>query len=402
MARIRRCIACLTAIVLAFACIVTIRPAKAHTFDFGIVYNSSKVNLRSQPTQNSTWLGAYPSGTWMSITGQSGNWYSVVAPDGKTGYMSKNYVRIPQDRHGNIVVVSNPKATGFLNMREYPSTSARVVDIYYNDVPCVVLGYSNGWYYVNIDGKLGYLLGEYVYEVSNIAYSSEVATVVTANRGALNMRHGPGTQYTTWQQVDHGDYVMVLEKGQDWWLVSHAGSVGYVMASFLRDGVLKPNEINASGSTSGGNTQTGNNNSAVVPSNGYAIVTNPRPTQLLNLRELPSSDARVLAQYRNGTRLQMLEQGAEWCKVYVVATGKTGYMMTRYLTLNNLPAVPTMTVTHPQRTFVNLRTAPSMSTGRIVIRMPHGAEVTVIEPGETWVKVSYNGYTGYAMAYYLK
>lgn len=400
MARIRRCLACLTALILVLTGIGTIQPAKAHRIDFGVVYNSSSVNLRSYPTQDSAWLGAYPSGTWMAITGESGNWYAVTTPDGKMGYMSMNYVRQPQCKHGNIVVVSNPKATSFLNLREYPSMNARVVDIYYNGVPCVVLGYTNGWYYVNIDGKTGYLSGEYVYERNGVAHSAELATVVTQNRGPLNLRIGPGTQYAVDSQVNHGSYVMVLEKGKSWWLVASSdGAVGWVMPSFLKDGVLKPNEIGL-GSSSGGTTQ-GGSSTTTQPAYGYATVANPRPTQLLNLRETPSTDARVLGQYKNGTKLQMLEQGSVWCKVHVVAVGKTGYMMTRYLTLNNLPAVPMLTVTHPQRTFVYLRSAPYMGNN-ILTRMPHGAEVTVLEPGFEWTKVSYGSYTGYAMTYYLK
>ena len=34
--------------------------------------------------------------------------------------------------------------------------------------------------------------------------------------------------------------------------------------------------------------------------------------------------------------------------------------------------------------------------------MPHGAVVTVLIPGDDWAKVNYNGYTGYAVTYFLK
>ena len=397
MAGIRRVMTILTALVLALSSLGLIGTARADAVGgFGVTCNSSSINLRSQPTQYSDWLGSYGAGVWMEINGESGNWYYVTAPDGRTGFMSKNYVRVPGTSYGNVVIVDNPRSTDFLNMREYPSYSARVVDYYYNTTPAVVLGYQSGWYHVQIDGKTGYLRSEYVYELSNVAYSGEVGTVATANGGVLNMRYGPGSQYMIREQLTNGAYVMILEKGSTWWKVSSGGSVGYVMASFMKDGVVKP------GNTVSGGTSSGGSYAPVTPSGGYAVVNNPRPTQLLNLRETASSDARVLGQYKNGTRLTMLEQGAEWCKVRVDAVGKVGYMMTRYLTLNNLPGVPTLTVTHPDRTFVNLRTAPSVNTGRVIVRMPHNSEVTVIEPGSTWTKVTYNGITGYAMTVYLK
>ena len=43
-----------------------------------------------------------------------------------------------------------------------------------------------------------------------------------------------------------------------------------------------------------------------------------------------------------------------------------------------------------------------MSGNQIYARMPHGAVVTVLIPGDDWVKVNYNGYTGYAVTYFLK
>ena len=142
------------AVLVAALCMLA---GSALAADFGVVYNTDNLNLRAQGSSTSEWLGTYPRGTWVEMIGSQNNFYRVRLSDGRTGYMSKNYVRIPQDRHGNIVVVSNPTATGFLNMREYPSTSARVVDIYYNDVPCVVLGYNNGWYCVEINGQIGYV-----------------------------------------------------------------------------------------------------------------------------------------------------------------------------------------------------------------------------------------------------
>ena len=81
---------------------------------------------------------------------------------------------------------------------------------------------------------------------------------------------------------------------------------------------------------------------------------------------------------------------------------KTGYMMTDYLTVYNVSSNPTMTVTHPDRTFVYLRSTAAQTSGNILVKVPHGKEVTVLTPGSTWTKVRYNGYTGYMMTRFLK
>ena len=380
-------------VLAALSMILLCSAACADALWCGVTYRNASANLRQRPTQNSTRLGSYKEGSWMVISGESGNWYYVTAPDGKTGYMSKNYVAVQEPVIAPVGVVSNPKASSFLNLRQAPSYSSKVKDIYYNGVPCVLLSQSDGWYSVRVDGVEGYFRQEYITR-KNWPCSEDVATVVTPNNTGLNLRTGPGQGYPSIGQYRGGSYVMVLQKGNGWWKVSAGGQVGFMSTEFLRDGILKPTGSQSTGSIS---TTTG----SASASGGYALVTNPRSTQVLNLRETPSTTSRVLGQFRNGTRVTVLRQGTEWCKVKTAAN-VVGYMMTRYLTFYNLPGSASMTVNHPQRTFVNLRSAPDMTTGRVLLRIPHGAQVEVVAPGDGWVKIRYNGQTGYAVSYFLK
>lgn len=354
---------------------------------YGVTYRSDKVNLRRQPTQYSDLLGSYARGSWMTINGENGNWYYVTAPDGKTGYMSKNYVEITTDDYATVGLVTNSKPTAFLNLRERPSYSAKVLGIYYNGVPFMPLSYSNGWYKVRVNDREGYFREEFVTQ-RYMAFSEEVATVVTPNKSGVNLRTGPGMGYPSIKRYPGGTYVMVLQKGLDWWRISVDGCVGYMSTSFLQEGVLDP----ASSVGDGGQDAV---------ANGYAVVTNLRQSQLLNLRESPTTTSRVLGQYANGTRVTVLFQGLQWCKV-MSASNVVGYMMTDYLTLYKLPDVPRMKVNHPQKTFVNLRAAPSMTASRVLARVPHGASVIVLSPEDGWIKVRYNGQTGYMVSYFLQ
>lgn len=395
MARMKRRVTLLLVAAVVALALMPVQAARAYTTTFGVTYKSDTVNLRQQATQYSTLLGSYTRGTWMTITGESGNWYYVTAPDGKTGYMSKNYVQVHQPVYAAVAAVTNPKASSFLNLRAAPSYGAKVLGIYYNTCPAVLMDYANGWYHVRVGATEGYFREEYLVTIgSAVAYSTELATVVTPNNSGLNLRTGPGMGYSSIMQFNGGQYVMVLQQGNGWWKVSAGGQVGFMNSDFLRAGLLSPSEWNNAGQGSAA-TSSGS-------VTGYGLVSNPRATQLLNLRESPATTARVIGQYMNGTRVNVVHQGVEWCKVQVVKTGSTGYMMTDYLTLYNLPSVPVKTVTHPQKTFVNLRSSPSMTAGKILTRMPHGATVTVLIPGDSWVKVQYNGYTGYAMAVFLK
>ena len=85
----------------------------------------------------------------------------------------------------------------------------------------------------------------------------------------------------------------------------------------------------------------------------------------------------------------------------MVKDGKTGYMMTDYLTLYNAMDTPTMSVVQEDRTFVNLREEPSL-TGKVLCEIPHGSKVVILSPDESWFRVRYDSFTGYIAASFLQ
>jgi len=354
---------------------------------FGVVTGTNSLNLRSAGSSSSQWLGAYPKGTWVEIIGSQNNFYQVITPDGKVGYMSKNYVDANGGEMLRIATVNNRNSGAFLNFRQSPSYNAKVLGIFYSGVPLMVLGEQNGWYCVQINGQVGYVRSEFV-NVRTIAGSSEVATIKTPNNSAMNMRSGPGKQYAVVRQYPGDEYVMVLAKGKEWWYVSVDGDTGYMSSDFLSEG-LKTSRDQAA--TSGGG----------VSSNSYAVVSNPRSTQALNLRQFPSTASAVLRKLYNGDELWVDEHGSEWCAVTVKETGLSGYVMTKYITLYNTPTTTLRTVVHPSGTYVNLRQSQSL-TAPILMRVPHGRQVTILSAGAEWSKVSYNGTQGYMLSYFLK
>ncbi len=371
------------AVILALTLTLTSATALAAA-EFAVVYNTDQLNLRNQPNSSSTWLGSYLPGEWMQVSDAPGNWYAVSAPDGKTGFMSRNFLTKGTNDYVTIATVQNPKSTQFLNLRKDASYTSQVLGIYYNGVPALVLGESGGWYYVSVDGLRGYFRGEYL-KLDETIGSDDIATIVTPNNTGLNLREGPGTKYASIRQFKGGRYVMVLNRGKGWWKVSIDGYQGYMSTDFLQEGIL-----------------SGNGGGGSAPKAPYAIVKNPKSTQVLYLRETPSLTGKVLGQYKTGARVTVLNYGSEWSEVTVDATGKTGYMMSSYLTFYNLASPPTMRVNHPNGTFVNLRSGPSMSNTSIIAQVKDGAAVQVLIPGTEWVKVRYNKKTGYMVAAFLQ
>ncbi len=372
-------------------CLVLTGAAAAETY--AVVSGTNSLNLRAEATSKSTWLGAYSRGSWVTVKGSQNNFYYVTTADGKTGYMSKNYLDSTADlAYGNVAIVNNAKSTAFLNLRSYPSYTASVVTILYNGVPLNVLAEQNGWYQVQAGDLSGYVRTEFTKTV-NQPLAVAAGTIKTPNNTAVNMRVAPSSSASVRRQFAGDRYVAVLLEGSHWWYVAIDGYTGFISSDFLVEGLhAERDEANAA-------QEEDDSSSSDTTTEGYAAVSNPVSTQKLNLRELPSTASSVVARLSNGVKLTVLSQGVEWSKVYVSSLSATGYVMSRYLTLYNLPAVPIVTISHPQGSYVNLRSDASL-TGDVLTRMPNGAAAIVLSPGVDWTKIAYDDQIGYVLDYF--
>ena len=84
----------------------------------------------------------------------------------------------------------------------------------------------------------------------------------------------------------------------------------------------------------------------------------------------------------------------------VKVDGKTGYMMSKYITVaeNSVSA----TLMNPNgNSIVNFRTAPGLNAS-IIKAHKVGTEITVLEMGDVWCKAEIDGVTGYVSKYFFK
>ena len=86
----------------------------------------------------------------------------------------------------------------------------------------------------------------------------------------------------------------------------------------------------------------------------------------------------------------------DWSKVQV--NGKTGYVLSKYLTDSNVNN--TLTVRTNTGIGLNVRTAPSL-TGDIVTSFKNGSTVTVLSKGNGWYKVQQGDVAGYVASRFL-
>ena len=241
-----------------------------------------------------------------------------------------------------------------------------------------IISHGDEWHRVEVNGKEGYMMAKFL----NTANASQSATVRTNTGIGLNLREEPSTDGAIITSVGNGKTVTVLQKGADWCRVAADGKEGFVATRFLRFA-----------------------GQSTAPAAGkIAVVNNPRDTQVLNLRQSASLDAKVLDYYRNGVKVTILQPGSTWHKVQV-EDGKIGYMMAKFLKVTGetgtVAPFQAKVINVNGGSYVNFRKAASLSAG-IIDRIDVGSSVTVIEHGTDWCKVVIDGREGYMSSWFLK
>lgn len=356
--------------------------------------SSQKLNLRDQPsTHYGNVIAQYYNGTRVIILDWDASWSHVrVEGDGQTGYMQTQYLSLTWPPSGGggttgYAVVNNLNPLDWLNLRAEPSTNGRILGQYFNGKVVRVISYGPSWTQVEVDGLIGYMMTQYLSFSGGGGGGGTTGYAVVNNsnpRDYLNLRAGPSTSTKSIGRYYNGTMVKILEYGSVWSRVEVEGKIGYMMNKYL--------SFNGGGGGGGGGG-----------SYTYAVVHNSNPRDYLNLRARPSTSSSSIGQYYNGTSVKILSYGNEWCHVEV--QGKTGYMMTRYLSFSgggggSQPSNPTLaTVNSSAR--LNLRAFPSTSSSSLGL-FYHGTIVKILEYGATWCRVQVNGINGYMMTRYLK
>lgn len=264
---------------------------------------------------------------------------------------------------------------GALNLRETASLTAKVLGQYPTGTLVEIVESGSEWHKVEVGGKTGYMMAKYLSTDS----SATTATVRTNTGIGLNLREEPSMDGNIITSYKPGTKVTVQQKGKHWSRVSVEGKEGFMATQYLHFGT---------GSAAG----------------KIALVNNPKATQVLNLRKDASLDAKVLAYYRNGVKVTILESGDTWHKVQV-EDGKVGYMMAKFLKVTEesgtTQAYTATLINVNGGKIVNFRTGPSLKAD-IIRTVPVGTKVTVLEHGTDWCRVEVDGTTGYISTWFMK
>ena len=131
-------------------------------------------------------------------------------------------------------------------------------------------------------------------------------------------------------------------------------------------------------------------------------------SDVLYLRDEPSTDGEIIGRYRHGTRVTVLStKNKAWTRVRT-PDGKVGYMYRKYLsTFSSTGTDGQVTVTGSTTRYIRSGIGPvnfrkkASANSRLLDQLYGGTRVTVLSQGATWSKVKYNGTLGYIKTKYL-
>jgi len=413
----------------------TAQPSTASTYASGGTVQGGTVNLRAKASTSSDVVEALAKDTAVTLLGMTGEWYYVIAPSGKTGYIRHDYILLT----GSSLIAQGKVSGSAVNYRTGPATSYSVISQLSLDTQLGIYGMVNGWYKVKAmtTGIDGFVSKDYVTLTQEVAQNTATAaptspsvtpipTAVPAptatvegatptpvplgtptplptatpaptpsttlapdyaaagsiNANGVNIRAGSSTVSKSYGKLLKNTTLGLYEKIGSWYRVrvNATGLDGFVYAKYV--------DI----------TQTGAGSSA---SGGSAYSKGYINTSGVNVRGGDSTRYNSLGTFARNTSVRVLGSSGSWYQIEIPSAEVTGYVFAKYVTLTE--TVKTTESTGVVTGRLNLRTQPSTSVGsRILLTMDRGSSLTVYSTTNGWCYVNYNGTTGYCYAAYVK
>ncbi|MDR0395916.1 MAG: SpoIID/LytB domain-containing protein [Oscillospiraceae bacterium] len=267
------------------------------------------------------------------------------------------------------------------------------------------------------------------------ASSASVEAIVSLNdpSSRLNLRKSPKPTAAVVAKIPNGSAIQVQSADASGWLKAvYAGATGYIMTQYVRyasdSAVSLPNpsqtsaaEASAQAALQPESSQPSQSaQSAQSQMVGMGVVALESKTGNLNVRQSPSDKAPAVIKAPHGSQVEVYALNGNWAEVRY--KGQYGYAAARYIIMGGgAVSVPAASAPSQSSVMSDVNASGSTSaivntlsgegnvylrakaskTATILDRVPHGSRVTVLGAEGAWVKVKYNGRTGYILADYL-
>ena len=391
-----------------------------------------RVNMRADASTDSNVLRVLDEGDPISIIGESGKWYWIIA-DGKEGYIVKTCAQIagdgeipkptatvkptatprptaaPEEEDGEILYAHAKVGTADerLNMRKSPSTSAKILMVLAKGQKVSVTGETGSWYKISLNGTEGYVTRSYL-SVSEQSEATPAPTVKPTEQpeetkkpetydeaktgrttARLNMRKSADTGASIVAVLPEGAKVTLLGESGSFYQVQYGNKSGYAAKAYVK--IVDPEE---SAPEEDEKEETG---SETI----YSEAKTGKTTARVNMRREPEGS--VLHVLSADTKVTMLGEKDSWYKVKYGSS--TGYISKSYIREYDEDEEENVTESKGTTAYitgasVNMRKGPG--TGYGVIRvLKVGTQIEYYSLKDGWYQIKAGSDTGYVSSKYV-
>jgi len=265
------------------------------------VVTGGALNLRQNPSLEAKVIRQYPTGTWMTVLSEEGEW-SKVEVGGNTGYVMSKF--LTESNADSTLYVRTNTGRG-LNLRDMPSLEGSIITSFKPGTAVQVLVRGSSWHKVSVGDQVGYMSAQYL-SASATSGSTSAKTGIVSNPGAnqvLLLRETASTDARVLGYFGNGTQVSITGEDGDFYKVTVGGKSGYMMKKFIK--------LDSA--------------SSAIPQTPFAAeLINPNGNSIVNFRTAPGLNASIIKAHKVGTQITVLEMGETWCKAEI--DGVQGYV----------------------------------------------------------------------------
>ena len=167
MMKAKRLFACLAAVIMLLTALPVITLAETYA---RVTITNDVLHLRDTPSSDGEILGRYRNGTKVQILKSGKQWARVRTPDGKIGYMFKQYLSgyttDDSSSGGGASIGTGPRyiksGIGPVNIRKSASIKAKLVDRLEGGTRVTVVTAGVNWCRIKFNGRYGYVKTKYL------------------------------------------------------------------------------------------------------------------------------------------------------------------------------------------------------------------------------------------------
>ena len=425
-----------------------------------VVVSAESLNMRSEPESDAYKVGRLLKGDKVTVIEKTEFWVKVKTDDGKTGWISSDYVKtseteeiVEEEESNETAYVSN--ANG-LNVRENSSMeSGLLFTIAQNTKVNIIEENDNGWNKIKLEnGSEGWVIatrlskekadvdkaeqiskeesdqnektdndnkGDYATKEVNNSDSSDKTKEVSAFTGKVKVKSEKGLNVRKESTADSA-IITTLSKGEVVKAIGKTGSWTKIKLDDGRKGWISSNGIstrNNSGkkvlndkrkyakNNTGDNKSVKKDNISLTVSRNNGVKLKVKVNGSLNVRSGPGTGNSIIGSLHNGDIVERIGISGSWIKIKM-SGGRTGWVKSEYLVS---PGTSGLTDSKPSEGGVklkvkvngslNVRSGPG--TGNSVIGSLHNGDIVKrIGVSGSWSKIKMSGgKTGWVKSEYL-